>query len=70
MPEWWYRQHYKTFQGNWVDSFQRDSKRTKEFFEKRKQDQIETQLQKTIEIEVDKAVKKEIDKLLSDLFKK
>lgn len=70
MPEWWYRQHYKTFQENWIDSFHRNSERNKEFLEKSKQEQTENQLQKAIEAEVDKAIKQEIDKLLSDLLKK
>lgn len=66
MPEWWYRQNYKTFQENWIDSFHRDKEKYKECLEVDKQ----AQQQKELEKQIDSAVKKALDKTLSNLFSK
>ena len=54
MPEWFYRQHYKTFQENWIDSFNKGK-------ERRKQELIQKQ--------IDAAAKEAIEKALEDILK-
>ena len=54
MPEWFYRQHYKTFQENWIDSFNKGK-------ERRKQELIKKQ--------IDAAAEEAIEKALEDILK-
>ena len=54
MPEWFYRQHYKTFQENWIDYHNRN-KRKRSVAD---QEQI-----------IDAAAEKTIQKALEDIIK-
>ena len=55
MPEWFYRQNYKTFQENWIESFQ-----------KKKQFLID---EKEIEAQAEQAIEKAIEKVLENFNK-
>lgn len=50
MPEWFYRQHYKTFQENWVDSFN-------------KRKAITADQQKIIDAAAKKAIEKALEEI-------
>lgn len=64
MPEWWYRQNYKTFDENWIELHQQGQQELLDFLEKRRQKMEEAELEKSI----DKTAKEAIEKHLGHLF--
>ena len=54
MPESFYRQHYKTFQENWIDYFNKGKERRK---------------QQLIKKQIDAAAEEAIEKALEDILK-
>lgn len=58
MPEWFYRQHYKTFQENWVDSHNKTKQIAAAYYQ-----------QKEIEAAAEKAIEKVIQELEKTIFK-
>lgn len=74
MGESWYRQHYYTFDENWVYYSQKGKERTRALLQKRAQDQQrkaeEKELEKAIEKAIDNSVKPALDKALSKVFHK
>ena len=59
MPEWWYRQKYKTFQENWVDSLSQSQRKSRDYFEQKKnKKQEQHHLEQKINHEIERALKK------------
>lgn len=61
MPEWFYRQHYKSFQENWRDSFNKRRQLVK--------DRQRIALEKDIEAAAEKVIEKAIEDILKSIDK-
>ena len=68
MPEWWYRQHYKTAEENELDHFRDMAKRSMLVLQQRFEEEQRKAQQTATEKEIDKAVLQALDDAFEKLF--
>ena len=69
MPEWWYRQHYKTAEENERDHFRDMAERSLQVLRQRAEEQQRKAQQQALEQEIDRAVQRAVEKALADPLK-